>query len=140
MEKNCAQIDRASSAIVFVVRRFHNYVYRRSFTLVTDYKSIASLLHEHKATPIVASVRIQCWAISLAAYEYQLSRSPLAETPTSVPLPTDTIFLLEHTEDSPVAAKHVRRWTTHDPVYAKVLSFIKNGWKKAALVSEFKLF
>ena len=153
-EENYAQIDRESLAIIFGVKHFHNYVYGRPFTLVTDHKPLVSQFHEHKLLPPMASARIQRWAIALAAYDYKLvyrrgqdngiadllSRLPLPDKPTSVPMPTDNILLLEHIEESPVAAKHIRKWTAYDPMYSKVLFFVKNGWSKEALASEFKAF
>lgn len=59
-EKNNAQIDTESLAIVFGVKHFHNYVHGRFFTLVTDCKPLVSLLIEHKELPSMASARIQC--------------------------------------------------------------------------------
>ena len=153
-EKNYAQIDRESLALVFGVKHFHNYVYGRPFILVTDHKPIVSHFHEYKYLPSMTSARIQRWAICLAAYDYQLkfrngkdnanadllSRLPLPYKPTSVPMPTDTILLLEHIEDTPVSAKHVRKWTANDPVYSKILFFVRNGWSRESLAPELKAF
>ena len=36
-EQNYAQIERKALVIVFAIRRFHQYLYRRDFTLVTDH-------------------------------------------------------------------------------------------------------
>ena len=142
-QRNYAHIDRESLAIVFGVQHFHNYLYGRFFTLTTDHKLIVSLFHEQKEPPSMA--------IILAAYDYQiqyrsgrdnanadlLSRLPLNEKPVADPLPTDTVLLSEHIQDSPVSATHIRRWTTRDKVYAKVPYFIKNGWPKSADTPEF---
>lgn len=153
-ERNYAHIDRESLAIVFGVKHFHDYLYGRPFTLTTDHKPIVSLFHEQRELPSMASARIQRWAITLAAYDYQiqyrsgrdnanadfLSRLPLHEETIADPLPADTILLLEHIQDSPVSAAHIRRWTAHDPIYSKVLYFIRNGWTTAADTLEFKPF
>nr|XP_006812005.1 PREDICTED: uncharacterized protein K02A2.6-like [Saccoglossus kowalevskii] len=153
-EKNYAEIDRESLAIMFGVKHFHNYVFGLHFTLVTDHKPLVSLFHEHKALPSMASARVQHWAIALAAYDYDLefrrgldngnadalSRLPLPNKPKSVPVPTDTILLLEHLSGQPISADHIRKWTASDPLHSRVLSFVKRGWSNEFKSQELKPF
>ena len=42
-EQNYAQIEQEALAIVFAVRRFHQYLYRREFTLVTDHRPLCKI-------------------------------------------------------------------------------------------------
>ena len=57
-----------------------------------------------------------------------LSRLPPPEHPQSVPLPAETIFLVEFLESSPIKAVQIRSWTKRDPLLVQVVKFIKEGW------------
>ena len=63
---------KKSPGCVFGVKRFHSYLLGHLFTLVTDHKSLLSLLNCKKAVPAQASTKIQRWALTLAIYEYTL--------------------------------------------------------------------
>jgi len=58
-----------------------------------------------------------------------LSRLPLPEAPAQVPLPGDTILLMDTLEGTPVTASHIRNWTSRDPSLSTVLQKVQNGWK-----------
>ena len=78
----------------------------------------------------MVSFRIQRWALTSSAYDYDivfkpgsqhanadvLSRLRLPDHPTSVPLPQETVLLMEVLQASPVTAKQIKTYTTHDPV------------------------
>ncbi|KAK2549295.1 hypothetical protein P5673_030286 [Acropora cervicornis] len=48
-----------------------------------------------------------------------LSRLPLPVMPDSVPLPGETILLMEHLEGTPVHSGHIKAWTKRDPVLSQ---------------------
>ena len=66
--KGYAQIDKEALAIQFGVRKFHQYLCGREFTVYTDHKPLITLLGEAKGVPVVASGRMQRWALMLAGY------------------------------------------------------------------------
>ncbi|CAB4014079.1 Hypothetical predicted protein [Paramuricea clavata] len=70
-EKNYAQIERESLAIVFGVTKFRQYLLGRHFKLLTDHKPLITLLGEHKSVPQLASAQIKRWSL-LAAYNYMI--------------------------------------------------------------------
>ena len=72
-EQKYAQTEREALACVFGVKKFHSYLYGHHFTLIIDHKPLLALFSEHRAVPTQASSRIQCWALTLAFYEYTLA-------------------------------------------------------------------
>ena len=56
------------------------------------------------------------------------SRLPLPNTPSSVPIPGDTIFLIDHLNSTPVKAAQIGVWTRRDPVLLTVTSHVLQGW------------
>ena len=63
LEKNYAQVEKeALSLIIFAVKRFHAYLYGRSFTIVTDHKPLTTILGPKKDIPTLAATGLQRWA------------------------------------------------------------------------------
>ena len=69
-EKNYAQIEREALAIIFGVRKFHQYLYGCVFTLFTDHKPLTSILGQKAGISTLAAARMQWWALILSAYQY----------------------------------------------------------------------
>ena len=128
--------------ITFGVKKFNQFFYGRKFTTKTDHKPLEGFFNEQKGVPQKAAQRAQRWAFTLAAYEYRiaykagetnanadaLSRLPLSEMPEYVPIPGETVLLLEQLEHTPVNSRHIREWTRRDPVLSSVYQFTPNGW------------
>ena len=141
-ERKYAHLDKEGLAIIFGVKKFHQYLFGRQFTICSDHKPLQHIFSESKPIPALASARIQRWALTLSAYNYRiqykpgsansnadvLSRLPLPESPSSVPVPGETIFLLETLHTSPIDATQIRNWTNKDPLLAKVRTMILQGW------------
>ena len=144
-EKNYAQIDKEALAIVFGVRHFHQYLFGRHFTIKSDHKPLQHLLEERKGIPVMASGRIQRWALTLSAYNYTeqyvpgkdnanvdgFSRLPLSVQPKEVSMLQELLYLLEGLEISPVTVDQIRSWTDRDPMLSKVRRFVQHGWPRA---------
>ena len=141
-ERNYSTLEKEALAISFGVKKFHQFLYGHPFTIKTDHKPLEGLLNEKKGIPALAAPRIQRWALTLSAYEYKISykagqtngnadglgRLPLPEMPDSVPVPGETILLMEHLEGTPVHSGHIKEWTKRDPILSQVLGFILEGW------------
>ncbi|KAL7853111.1 hypothetical protein SRHO_G00188960 [Serrasalmus rhombeus] len=143
-EKNYSQLDKEGLAVVFGVTKFHKYLYGRQFVIVTDHKPLISLFSEMRAIPQMTSLRIQRWAVTLAAYEYTimykvgrdhtnadaLSRLPLDWERESTPEEEDRVLLFEDIGVPLVNAQQIKKWTDKDPVLARVREYILRGWPK----------
>ena len=58
-----------------------------------------------------------------------LSRLPLPEAPKEVPVPADTILLMEYLQDSPSTAAQIKSWTDRDPLLSRVRKTLLHGWQ-----------
>ena len=144
-EKKYSQLEKEGLAVIFGVKRFHQYLFGRNFTIYSDHKPLHHLFRETNAIPAMASARIQRWALTLGAYNYSimykagklnanadlLSRLPLPETPLEIPVPQETILLMESFQQSPVTASQIKTWTNRDPVLSSVRDLILRGWKES---------
>ena len=65
-----SQLDKEAPAIVFGVKKHHQYPYGRRFELKTDHKPLTHIFSVSKARPTMAFGRIQRWALTLGAYSY----------------------------------------------------------------------
>ena len=144
-EKKYSQLEKEGLAIVFGVKKFHQYLYGRKFVVHSDHKPLQFLFKEDKPVPTMASARIQRWALTLSAYDYRivfragkensnadgLSRLPLRESPSSVPVPGDTVLMMEALSDmgSAVSAATIKSWTDRDPVLSRVRRMVLHGWQ-----------
>lgn len=66
-----SQIEKEALVLVFGVKKFHQYLWWRSFNLLTDHKPLVTFFGEHKSLPTMAAAHIQRWAIILLAYTDQ---------------------------------------------------------------------
>ena len=141
-EKKYAQLDKEALSIIFGVKHFHQYLYGRPFTILTDHKPLQYLLGETKGIPPMASARIQRWALMLSAYRYEirykpgaehnnadgLSRLPLINHISEIPIPGDVLLLFRTLEGAPIRAAQIRQWTDTDPVLSRVRRNVLGGW------------
>ena len=54
-ERAYSQLDKEAPAIVYGVKHYHQYLYRRTFEFKTDHKPLIHIFSEKKATPTMAS-------------------------------------------------------------------------------------
>lgn len=57
-----------------------------------------------------------------------LSRLPLPDTISDVPLPADLSHLLNRWDDSIFTATQIKQWTDKDPLLSRVLKLVRVGW------------
>jgi len=71
-ERNYAHIDKETLAIVFGIGKFNQYISGRPFSLFTDHKPLIHIFNESKSVSVMASARLQRWALTLSAYHYSI--------------------------------------------------------------------
>ncbi len=140
-EKNYAQIEREALSLIFGVRKFHQYLYGRVFTLFTDHKPLTSILNPKAGIPTLAAARMQRWALILAGYQYNIvyrkaeenaNADAMSRLPAN-PSESDTenedgIFQTTYLDELPIWSEDIERETRHDTLLSKVLQFTSQGW------------
>ena len=150
-ESNYSHLDKEALAIMYGVKKFHQYVFGRHFFIKTDHKPLTHIFSETKATPTMASGRIQRWALTLGGYDYSiqyregknmanadaLSRLPLmTSTQQEVPQPPELVHLVEFLDSTPLSCTQIRVWTDHDPTLSRVRKWVQEGWPAQACTDE----
>ena len=140
-ERKYSQLEKEGLAIVFGVKKFHQYLCGRQFTILSDHKPLQHIFKETSAIPPLTSARIQRWALLLGGYDYRisykpgpqhanadmLSRLPSSPPPTTTPDTPETVFLLDVFDSSPVTSSHVRQWMAKDLTLIKVRDALVTG-------------
>lgn len=138
-ESNYAQLEREALSIVFGVRKFHQYLYGRKFTLLTDHRPLTTILGPYTGIPSLAASRLQRWALLLSAHAYDIkyrksdshcNADGLSRLPLQVTKPesnTVDIFYFREVEKAPVSAAQVKRETRNDPELSAVMDIIVKG-------------
>ncbi|XP_026582358.1 uncharacterized protein K02A2.6-like, partial [Pseudonaja textilis] len=152
-ERNYSQLDKEALAIVAAVKKFHEYLYGRTFTIITDHKPLLGILAGDRATPIILSPRMTRWSEFLAAYNYRLIHRPgktiphadaLSRTPLPTldddPAPTTSTLSIETLPNLPLTASDIALATNKDRRLAQVLRWVGKGWPEKEEDSEFKAY
>ena len=140
-EKNYAQLEKEALSLVYGVKKFHQYLYGRKFTLLTDHQPLTTIFNPKKGIPPLTAARLQRWALLLSAYCYDITykssqRHSNADGLSRLPLTVDdsisddgvTIFNICQIEALPLMFQDVKRATRRDRTLSQVLSFVKTGW------------
>ena len=141
-ERKYSQLEKEGLAIVVAIKKFHQFLHGRPFTIFSDHQPLKYLFDESKQVPILASGRIQRWALLLSSYQYKiqyrpgkqlgnadaLSRLPLPESPEFVPDPGVQTFLVNHLNETVATCATIKSWTDRDPVISRVRKFVLYGW------------
>jgi hypothetical protein len=140
-QRNYSQLDKEAFSIIFGLKRFHQFLYGRSFCIITDHKPLLQLLGPDSPVPVQAAARLQRWALILSAYKYTLeyrsthrhadadsmSRLPLAQ-PWDPQSENMDCFFFESDTASNVTHELIKKNTSVDPVLSKVFRFTMTGW------------
>ena len=135
---------------MFGVKKFHQYLYGRQFSLLTDHKPLTTILGPKTGIPTLAAARLQRWAICLSAYSFVigyrgtgdhsdgLSRLPLSDVNTSDVPDVASMFNVVQMSALPLTHKQLRSASRCDPVVSKVLMFVQCGWPQCTPQEELR--
>ena len=75
-ERNYSQIDKEALAIIFGVKKFHQYLLSAKFTIYMDHKPLLGILGSDKCISQILSPRMLRWRLLLNSYAYTLIYRP----------------------------------------------------------------
>ena len=150
-ERNYATVEKEGLALVFAVKKFHQYLFGNRFIMYTDHKPLLGLFSESCPLPARAAARVLRWAILLSAYDYVLkyregakngnadglSRLPLDMRTGEASQKVVSVALMELVS-APVTEAQLRRRTRTDAVLGVVLQKILDGGLEKMEGEEFK--
>ena len=158
-QRRYSQVQREALAVIFGIKKFHQFLYGRKFILITDHKPLLSLFGSHKGIPAMAANRLSRWALILSQYEYSIEYRNTkehgnADALSRLPSGDDKIFDGEEgsadcsivcnirelsLQIDPYKKDTISKETKKDTVLSKVLRYIKEGWPNI-LDEEVKLY
>lgn len=148
-ERKYSQVDKEVLALVAGVKRFHDYLYGRPFSLETDHKPLLGLLSGDKQAPQVLSPRFTRWLVFLLAYSYTLNYVPgkhlahadaLSRCPVPTllcdPAPASEVLLID---SSPfvLTAADIAKASARDSEISKIIDWVLRGWPTGTVGPEF---
>ena len=148
-EKNYSQNDREALAVMFGVKKFQEYLFGKTFTLVTDSKALTQIYSPSKTISNVAASRVQRWAVHLGSFSYTvehrsaskhsnvdgLSRLPVPIKRKDKTLEAD-IFCVSQLDKLPVTSDAIARETRKDSILSRVYKYTLNGWDESKALEE----
>ena len=139
-EKMYSQLDKEGVSIIFGLKKFHQYLYGRRFTIITDNKALSHIFGDKTSIPTLAAARLVRWTVMLCAYDYKiefrttkehanadmLSRLPLPLGSLSKKASPNAINAMQ-IDFLPITSEQIRDATKKDRVLKLVLSHCLNG-------------
>lgn len=145
-EKNYSQIQKEATAIIFGVKKFHQYLFGRQkpFILKTDHRPLLSIFGKKNGISVTAAMRLQRYAIILSAYNYTVqyvnsknnavadyfSRAPLPSVDSACEDDSSRFLLFLNANIEPVSFQDIRLATANDKVLQTVIKYMNNGWPR----------
>ena len=147
-QRRYGMIQLEGLAIVFALKKFHQFLYGRHFILVVDHKPLLTLFGPTKEIPQMAANRLARWALTLAQYDYEIEyrsteKHGNADSLSRLPVGNDSAFDKKEEEDDAETVLMVNwigqainakdslalvKATERDPVMTTAMRYTKEGW------------
>lgn len=153
-ELNYSQIQKEALAIVFAVKKFHQYLYGRSFILRTDHKPLVTIFGPNQGIPSMTASRLQRWALLLTAYDFKIEYVSSSENVADAlsrmirsyrdsrsndnqEFPEQT-YLHFASEAMLLDYENLKQETMKDPMLSRILSYTRDGWPQDVEIKDLK--
>ena len=139
-EKNYSLLEEEGLVCVFGVKRFHSYLFGRSFLLYTDHELLVGLRQRRKPfhacispNPTLGSHLVNVpISATLHAGPPQLMRMHWAVCHSMKHFTFGwaiyIVLLMETIHDMPVSVDQIKTWTRKDPTISWVMNQVLSGW------------
>ncbi|XP_061707861.1 uncharacterized protein K02A2.6-like [Cydia pomonella] len=151
-ERNYSQLHKEATALVFGIKKFHQYLYGRAepFILKTDHKPLLAIFGKKNGISVMTASRLVRYAIFLSAYNYVIQYTAGKENtvadyfsracPSSVDNAAGntlvnqcsvlTVNALQLYNLAPLTYKDIQNATAADKTLATVTKYIQQGWPR----------
>lgn len=137
-QKNYSSLHREGLAIVTAVAKFHNYIYGKPFTIVTDHQALKEIFDPSHTNSAVAATRLQRWSVILGMYDYKIIHRPgkkvghadaLSRLPLSEVLESDEcVNFVDVLSEISIDFSRVQASTMQDEDFRNVYGFLMTDW------------
>ncbi|XP_045453790.1 uncharacterized protein K02A2.6-like [Melitaea cinxia] len=146
-ERAYSQIMKEATAIVYGIKKYHQYLYgrERPFILRTDHKPLLSIFSPDKGVPQMTEARLQRYALFLGAYNYKieyvsseknvadyLSQHPVDASPPKEEADAGSYVNALAAAGAPLPASlaELRAALANDKLLSEVSRYVANGWPR----------
>lgn len=140
-QQNYTQIDKEAYAIVFGVKKFHQYLFGRKFILITDNKPVAQIFSPQKGLPTLSAMRMQHYAVFLESFNYEIryrnskmhgnadgmSRLPIPNYNSKQYLEVADVLEIQQIETLPISVEELAQHTNRDVEIRHLIQALQVG-------------
>lgn len=139
VQKKYAQVDKEAYAIIFGVKKFHQFIYGRRFKLITDCQPLTQIFSPYKGIPVHSANRMQHYSVFLQAYTYDIeyrntkshgNADALSRLPTSdpdLPVYQEADILDIDTMQTVLTVKEIAKETENDSELKRIRDALLKG-------------
>ena len=148
-QKRYGMVQLEALAIIFGLKKFHQFLFGRHFILVVDHKPSLALFGPSKPIPAMAANRLARWALQLSQYDYEIEyrsthKHGNVDALSRLPSSSDSSFDREEEEDDVQTVLLVQwigksvsnsndslaliRESDKDPVITTAIRYATSGW------------
>lgn len=140
-QQKYAQVDKEVYAIIFGVKKFHQYLFGRKFILLTDNKPVAKIFSPDKGLPTLSATRMQHYAVFLESFDFEIrfrnskfhanadgmSRLPIPNSSGKPYFELADVLEIQQIETLPVSVEELAQHTAKDLTVRNLIQALQTG-------------